>query len=167
MRLWPFLLLLACSSCGQAAPEQREQEAPLALAPLVLPSRPDGPVSDGANLIPPADEEILDTRLRRIFAKTQTALIVVTVPSLGGREVSAYTNALARQWTVGGKRGGVVLLIAPTERRMRIETSDDVRLRLSDRQCSEIIQDVLTPRFKTGDFAGGIAAGAEAIASRL
>lgn len=167
MRPWPLLVLLACSSCGQAAQEDRRQEAPLTLAPLVLPARPDGPVSDGANLIPPEDEEILDTRLREIFAKTQTALVVVTVPSLGGRDVSAYTNALARKWTVGGARGGVVLLIAPTERQMRIETSDDVRLRLSDRHCLEIIQRVLTPRFKTGDFAGGIAAGAEAIASQL
>ena len=132
-----------------------------------LPARPDGPVSDAANLIPPADKEILDARLREIFDKTQTALIVVTVPSLGGRDVSAYTYALARQWKVGGERGGIVLLIAPTERQMRIDTTDDVRVRLSDRQCLEIIQRVLTPQFKTGNFAGGIAAGVEAIAFHL
>ena len=167
MRPWPLLLLIACSNCGQTAPEERRQEAPHALALSVLPARPDGPVSDGANLIPPADEEILDTRLREIFDKTQTALIVVTVHSLGGRDVSAYTNALARQWKVGGERGGVVLLLAPTERQMRIETSDEARKRLSDRQSLEIIERVLTPRFKTGDFAEGIAAGVEAIASNL
>lgn len=113
MRPWPLLLLLACSGCGQAQ-EERQHEAPLALAPLMLPARPDGPVSDGSNLISPEDEEILDTRLHDIFDKTQAVLIVVTVTSLGGRDVSAYTNALARKWTVGGKRGGVVLLIAPT-----------------------------------------------------
>ena len=167
MRPWPLLLLIACANCGQAAPNETRQEAPLALAPIVLPARPDGPVSDGANLIPPADEEILDARLREIFDKTQTAFIVVTVPSLGGRDVSAYTNALARQWKVGGERGGVVLLLAPTERQMRIETSDEARKRLSDRQSLEIIERVLTPRFKTGDFAEGIAAGVEAIASNL
>ena len=167
MRPWPLFLLLACFGCGQPAQDGRRQEAPLARAPIVLPARPDGPVSDGANLISPADEEILDTRLREIFERTRTALIVVTVPSLGDRDVDAYTNALARQWKVGGERGGVVLLLAPTERQMRIETSDDVRVRLSDRQCLEIIQRVLTPQFKTGDFAGGITAGVEAIASHL
>ena len=167
MRPWPLFLLLALTSCGQAAQEDRWQEAPVALAPLVLPARPDGPVSDGANIIPTADEAILDARLREIFDKTQTALIVVTVPSLGGRDVSAYTNALARQWKVGGERGGVVLLLAPTERQIRIETSDDARMRLSDRECSEIIQRALTPQFKTGDFARGITAGVEAIASHL
>ena len=167
MRPWPLLLLIACSNCGQTAPEERRQEAPLALAPIVLPARPDGPVSDGANIIPTADEEILNARLREIFDKTQTALIVVTVTSLGGRDVSAYTNTLARQWKVGGERGGVVLLLAPPERQMRIETSDEARKRLSDRQSLEIIERVLTPRFKTGDFAEGIAAGVEAIASNL
>ena len=165
MRPWPLLLLIACANCGQAAPQERRHDAPLILAPIGLPARPDGPVSDAANLISPADKEILDARLREIFNKTQTALIVVTVPSLGGRDVSTY--ALARQWKVGGERGGIVLLLAPTERQIRIETSNDVRVRLSDRQCLEIIQRVLTPQFKTGNFGGGIAAGVEAIASHL
>ena len=167
MRPWPLFLLLACFGCGQLAQDGRRQEAPLARAPIVLPARPDGPVSDGANLISSAEEEILDTRLREIFERTRTTLIVVTVPSLGDRNVDAYTNALARQWKVGGERGGVVMLIAPSERQVRIETTADVRLRLTDRQCSEIIKRVLTPRFKSGDFAGGIAAGVEAIASHL
>ena len=124
-------------------------------------------MSDGANLISPADEEFLDTRLRAVFAKTQTALVVVTVTSLGGQDVSAFTNALARQGKVGGERGGVVLMVASNERQVRIETSDKARMRLSDQQSLEIIQRELTPWFKTGNFAGGIAGGVEAIASHL
>jgi uncharacterized protein len=60
-----------------------------------------------------------------------------------------------------------VLLVAPTDRQVRIETDDKVRARLSDEQCAEIIQQVLLPRFRSGDFAGGIIAGVEEIELHL
>ena len=110
---------------------------------------------------------MLDTRLRDILGETKTALVVVTVASLGDKDVAVYTNSLARRWKVGAQRGGVVLLVAPNERRLRIETSDKARERLSDQECAEIIEQVVTPRFRAGDLPGGIAAGVEAIASQL
>ena len=58
-------------------------------------------------------------------------------------------------------------MVASNERQVRIETSDKARMRLSDQQSLEIIQRELTPWFKTGNFAGGIAGGVEAIASHL
>lgn len=124
-------------------------------------------MSDAADIIPAEQEASLDTRLREIFDKTQSALIVATVSSLGEQDAATYTNTLARTWGVGGARGGVVLLVAPNERQVRIETDEKVRSRLSDEQCAEIIEKVLLPRFKAGDFGGGIAAGAEAIAAHL
>lgn len=132
-----------------------------------LVARPDGPISDGADIIAAPDEIMLAKRLRGVFDQTQTGLVVVTVRSLRGEDVAGFANALARQWEIGGKRGGVVLLVAPNERQLRIETSDTVRERLSDRQCAEIIQRVITPRFRSGDFSGGIVEGVEAIATYL
>jgi uncharacterized protein len=124
-------------------------------------------VSDGADIIPSADETRLDARLRAVFDKSQSALVVVTVKSLGGQDAAAYTNHLARQWKVGGERGGVVLLVAPNERQARIETDEKVRARLSDEQSAEIMREVLVPHFRKGEFASGIAAGVEVIASHL
>ena len=167
VKFWPLLILFACVSCFESPSVGREQEAQQAADATALVPRPDGPISDGADLIPAGDEAILDARLREVLTRTRTALIVVTVRSLSGQDIAAYTDTLARQWEVGAERGGVVLLVAPNERRMRISTSEDVRARLSDKQCAEIIQQVLAPHFRAGNFSSGIAAGVEAIASHL
>ena len=167
MKYWPLLLLFVCASCFEAPSADRRQKAQQELLQNPLVSRPDGPISDGAGIISASDEANLDKRLRAILDEKRTAVVVVTVSSLGGQNVTAYTRSLARKWQVGAERGGVVLLVAPNERQVRIETSDEVRVRLTDQQCAEIIQQVLTPRFRAGDFSGGIAAGVKAIASHL
>ena len=158
---------IACVSCLQPAPGTLGLSAEPSIASSIAVPRPDGPVSDNANIIPAADEVKLDAGLREIFDRTQIALIVVTVDSLEGLDVGVYTNGLARRWEVGGHRGGVVLLVAPNERQVRIETDDKVRARLSDQQASQILDQVILPRLRTGGFAAGIAAGVESIAEHL
>jgi uncharacterized protein len=167
MRPWPLLLLSACAGCLQPTPESDGRTTDQVIVSSTLVSRPDGPVRDDAEILPAKDEAKLDTHLRQVLDRTRTALIVVTVSSLGGQDVADYTRSLARQWEVGATRGGVVLLVAPTDRQVRIETDDKVRARLSDEQCAEIIQQVLLPRFRSGDFAGGIIAGVEEIELHL
>ena len=167
MKLWPLLVLLACASCFESPSAKGPPEALQVVASAALVTRPDGPISDGADVIPASEEAILDKRLREVLDQKRTAFIVVTVNSLGDQDVAAFTNSLARQWKVGAARGGVVLLVAPNDRQMRIETSEEVRARLSDQQCAEIIARVLKPRFQGGDFAGGIAAAVEVIAFHL
>ena len=134
-----------------------------------LPARPAGPVHDGANVIAPADEAQLDARLRAYNQATGRAVIVATVPSLDGQEIEPYANALARAWDIGGKEteNGVLFLIAPNDRKLRIETSRGLDERMTDIMSGRIIRDVVVPRFKAGDMSGGIVAGTDAIIKQL
>lgn len=150
------------------------------LAPLILavsgtaahaamPARPDGPVLDAAGIIPGADEAALDARLRTYNKDTGRAIIVATVTSLDDQPVDAYAQALADSWDIGGAETeqGVLFLIAPTERRIRIHTARGVQERLPDVLAGRIIRETVTPRFKAKDFPGGIDAGVDAIIAQL
>jgi uncharacterized protein len=158
-------LLVALPGCYESASDRRQEKQTRPSAALL--PRPGGPILDEAAIIPPSDEELLDKRLRQVLEKTRTAFVLVTVSSLGGTEVGAYTNALARSWDVGAARGGVVLLVAPNDRSLRIETSDEVRTRLTDQESARIIEQVIVPRFERGDLLAGITLGVEAIAAQI
>ena len=79
------------------------------------PERPAGPIHDGANVIPAAEEAALDSRLREYNARTGNAVIVATVPSLDGEPVERYATKLFEMWGIGGagRDTGVLLLVAP------------------------------------------------------
>lgn len=134
-----------------------------------LPARPEGPIADYANVLPPADEATLDARLREYTAATGRAVIVATVPSLDGEEIEPYAQRMAEAWGIGGaeSENGVLLLVAPAERKVRIHTARGVQERMTDIMSGRIIRDVIVPRFKAGDMAGGIVAGVDAIVQQL
>jgi uncharacterized protein len=134
-----------------------------------LPARPAGPVYDGANVIDPTDEALLDARLRAYNQSTGRAVIVATVPSLEGEEIEPYANRLAQTWDIGGKETeqGLLFLVAPNERKLRIENSRGLDERMTDIMSGRIIRDVVVPRFKAGDISGGIVAGTDAIIKQL
>jgi len=151
-----LLALLAALSIGSAAA-------------AAIPPRPDGPVLDAAGIIPDADEAALDRKLRDYNAATGRAIIVATVPSLDGLDEVTYGQQLAEAWDIGGAEteNAVLLLVAPSERRLRIATARGVQERFTDALSGRIIRDVITPRFKAGDFGGGITAGVDAIIQQL
>ena len=166
------LATTALVGCFQAPAEPTEAAGAnpgieQALKSAEFPERPEGPLLDAADILPPALEKDLDMRLRRVSVETQTAFVVVTVPSLHDQDAADYTPALGRKWGIGAPRGGVLLLVAPNERQVQISTDDTLRKRLTDQQCAQIIQQVILPRFKNDDYTGGIASGVDAIASRL
>lgn len=134
-----------------------------------LPPRPDGPVLDAAGIVPDADEAALDAKLRAYTKDTGRAIIVATVPSLDDQPVEDYAQQLASAWDIGGKESeqGVLLLVAPTERKIRIHTARGVQERFPDVLAGRIIRDTITPRFKAGDMVGGINAGVDAIIAQL
>ncbi|HWK33476.1 MAG TPA: TPM domain-containing protein, partial [Hyphomicrobium sp.] len=138
-------------------------------ANAALPARPDGPILDAANIIAPADKAALDAKLRAYNEATGRAIIVATVPSLDGMEIEDYAQQLAETWDIGGKESenGLLFLIAPNERRLRIATGRGLQERVTDIMSGRIIRDVVTPRFKAGDLSGGIVAGVEAIIAQL
>ena len=89
--------------------------------------------------------------------------------SLDGQEIEPYANELFRAWKLGQsqKNNGVLLLVAPNERRVRIEVGYGLEGRLTDALSAVIISNAMTPRFKAGDFSGGIARGVDDIITVL
>lgn len=134
-----------------------------------LPPRPAGPVLDQANVIPAAQEAALDAKLREYNRVTGRAVIVATVASLDGLPVDDYAQQLVEAWGIGGAKTeeGVLLLVAPAERQLRIAGGRGVQDRLTDALSGRIIRDTITPQFKAGNFGGGITAGVDAIVTQL
>jgi len=126
-----------------------------------LPARPDGPVLDAAGVIPDAQEAQLDAQLRQYNANTGRAVIVATVPSLEGLTIEMYAVELFETWGISGAETdeGVLLLVAPEDRALRIETGYGTTARLTDALSGRIIRETIVPAFKSGDFGGGIVAG--------
>ncbi|BBC73882.1 conserved hypothetical protein [Altererythrobacter sp. B11] len=134
-----------------------------------FPARPEGPVLDQANVLPPAEEAALDAKLRAYNQQTGRAVIVATVNSLDGLDPESYARGLAEKWGVGGAETeeGVLMLVAPNEREVWISTARGVQARLTDVSAGRIVRNTIIPAFKNGDMPGGIAAGADAIMERL
>lgn len=134
-----------------------------------LPARPEGPVADYANVLTAPDAATLDAKLRDYNQTTGRAIIVATVPTLDGEEIEPYAQRLAESWGIGGaeSENGVLFLVAPTERKLRIHTARGVQERMTDIMSGRIIRDTVVPRFKDGDMSGGIVAGVDAIIAQL
>ncbi len=134
-----------------------------------LPPRPAGPVYDGAHVIAPAVAAALEQRLTQYNRQTGRAVVVATVPTLDGLEVEQYANQLFHSWGISGKQTdqGVLILVAPTDRRVRIEVGLGLEEYLPDVLSGRIIRDTMAPRFRSGDYGGGIAATVDAIITQL
>lgn len=128
-----------------------------------------GRVVDGANLLSAGARADLDQKLAALEAKTSRQLVVVTLPSLQGYEISDYGYQLGRNWGIGqGKlNNGALFIIAPGERKVRIEVGYGLEPILTDAFSSVIIQSQVLPRFRQRDFEGGIRAGTDALIAQL
>jgi uncharacterized protein len=124
-----------------------------------------GRVVDDAGVIPANVKTELDAKLAQLEAKTTDQLVVVTLKSLGGYDISDYGYQLGRAWGIGqkGKNNGVILIVAPTEHDVRIEVGYGLEGDLTDAVTRLIIENSILPRFRTGDMAGGISAGVDDI----
>jgi uncharacterized protein len=147
----------------------------LALASQVLaqaqPAFPalSGRIVDAAGIIPQDRRAGIDARLAAHEAKTTDQIVVATLPSLQGYAIEDFSNRLFRAWRLGQDKtnNGVLLLVAPTERKVRIEVGYGLEGALTDALSRVVIATAITPKFKSGDFAGGIEAGVDAILSIL
>lgn len=117
-----------------------------------------GRVVDDASLLSAASQSGIESKLKTLEGKSGIQLVVATVKSLSGEEIEPYANRLFRAWRLGEKtkNNGVLLLVAPTERRARIEVGYGLEGTLTDALTKVIITNAMIPRFKTGDFQGGI-----------
>ena len=128
-----------------------------------------GPVVDQANIIPDDEEARLTQKLLALKQQTNRELQVVTLSSLEGYDIADYGYQLGRAWGLGDKAKGnaAILIIAPNERRMRVEVGYELEGTLTDGLSSLIIGNVITPKFKAGDLPGGIEAGTDALIAQL
>ena len=145
----------------------------LLLAPPVLaaPAFPalSGRVVDGANILSPQTEQALTQKLAALEATNSRQLVVVTLASLDGYEISDYGYQLGRHWGIGqGKlNNGALLIVAPKERRVRIEVGYGLEPILTDAMSSVIINTRITPRFRQNDYDGGVTAGVDALVEQM
>jgi uncharacterized membrane protein YgcG len=107
--------------------------------------------------------------LADLEAKTTDQLVVVTLKSLQGTSIEEYGVELGRRWQIGQKEknNGALLIVAPNERKVRIEVGYGLGGALTDAVSRLIIENAILPRFRAGDFAGGIARGVDDIISVL
>jgi uncharacterized protein len=145
--------------------------ATLATAPAVAQTFPalSGRVVDAANILSPETEAQLTARLEALETQSQRQLVVATVPDLEGYDVADYGYRLGREWGIGDKErnDGVLLLIAPNDRRMHIAVGYGLEPVLTDALSAQIIRNTITPHFRDGNFDAGVTAGVDAIAEQL
>jgi len=139
-----------------------------ALADVEVPAL-SGRVVDQAGILTGAEENRLTSRLKDLEDKTSTQLVVVTLASLNGSPIEEWGLALGRGWGIGqqGKDNGALLIVAPNDRELRIEVGYGLEGTLPDATADAIIRNVIVPRFKSGDMAGGISDGVDAIIAVL
>ncbi|HEY7297313.1 MAG TPA: TPM domain-containing protein [Xanthobacteraceae bacterium] len=128
-----------------------------------------GRVVDQANVIPAQNRSALDGKLKELEDKSGIQLVVATVSSLQGNDIETFANELFRYWKLGEakKNNGVLLLVAPAERKVRIEVGYGLEGTLTDALSNVIITGAIIPRFKANDYSGGIDRGVDGIISVL
>ncbi|HVS66423.1 MAG TPA: TPM domain-containing protein [Thermoanaerobaculia bacterium] len=126
-----------------------------------------GRVNDLAGMLDAGERDRLEQALASFEEETGSQVVVLTVPSLEGDSLEDFSIRVVETWQLGreGVDDGALLLIAEAERRMRIETGYGLEGVLTDAASRRILDRVITPRFRAGDFAGGIEAGVDAMLS--
>ena len=128
-----------------------------------------GRVVDQANLLRPEQEFDLSSKSEALEAQTKRQFVVATVNSLEGRTIEEYGYQLGRKWAIGDEKrdDGVILLVAPKEKKVRIETGYGARVFLTDAVSGLIVHNTILPKFRDNDLPGGIMAGADAIIEQM
>ncbi|MGZ8335059.1 MAG: TPM domain-containing protein [Allosphingosinicella sp.] len=146
-----FLLLCAAPAWAQTFPELS------------------GRVVDQAGLLTPEQEAVLTQRLEALQVASTRQLVVATVNSLEDYPIEDYGYQLGRHWGIGQdeSNNGIILLVAPNERKVRIEVGYGLEGIMTDALSNQIIQNIILPRFRAEDYPGGIIAGADAIVEQL
>jgi uncharacterized protein len=121
-----------------------------------------GRIVDDAHLLSDSQKVDVDSKLAALEAGSGRQLVVATIPSLEGKTIEDYGYRLLRTWGIGrkGVDDGVILIVAPTERKVRIETGYGARVFVTDAISSVIIRNAIVPKFKAGDLGGGVVEGA-------
>jgi uncharacterized protein len=129
----------------------------------------EGRINDQANLLDDSVESRLEERLLLLEQETGAQVAVLTIPSLEGDPLEDFSLRVVETWKLGRSDAdnGVLILIARDDRRMRIEVGYGLEGALTDAQSGRIIDRLMAPRFRQGDFSGGVEAAVEAVSSAI
>ncbi|WKK66415.1 TPM domain-containing protein [Lutimonas zeaxanthinifaciens] len=122
-------------------------------------------VYDQAQMMSKAESKNLERKLINYSDTTSTQIVVITINSLEGNDIALYATELAHKWGIGqkGKDNGIILLVSKTDRKMTIRTGYGVEHLLTDALSKRIIENIITPEFKRGNFYKGLDEGTDAI----
>ena len=153
MRTSRALLVVFTLCCSFVA------SAEVTVPPLV------GRVTDQTATLTPEQKATLEQTLQAFEAKKGSQIAVLIIPSTAPETIEQYALRVAEQWKLGRKKvdDGAILVVAKTDRALRIEVGYGLEGALNDATSKRIISEIITPRFKQGDFYGGITAGVEQI----
>jgi len=128
-----------------------------------------GPVNDTAGVMSFAAQQALTDRINAHKDRTGNQIVVLTIPSLEGKDIEGYAVKVFETWKPGqkGKDNGILIIVATEDRRMRIEVGYGLEGTLPDSAAGEIIRTFMTPQFGKGDFNAGIDAGVAAVIDAL
>jgi uncharacterized protein len=177
-RPFAFALALTLASFGlpasasTAAPSPSVATSSVAAAARALDievPRNDGWVTDLAGLLSPSEEQSLEALMESYRQGTKHEIALLTVPDLKGQPIERFALEVGRAWGIGGKEqnNGALLVVSKADRSVRIEVGRGLEGNLTDSISGRIIRDVIVPRFKRGDFPGGLRQGIEAIHSAI
>jgi uncharacterized protein len=128
-----------------------------------------GRIVDEAGLVKYDDRKVIEADLAALEAKSTDQIVVVTLKSLQGYPIEDYGYQLGRKWGIGqkGKNNGILLIVAPNERKVRIEVGRGLEPLMTDLMSAMIIQNRMLPVFRRGDYSAGIKVGVHDIADVL
>lgn len=120
-----------------------------------------GRVTDNAEILSETTRQLLTALLKDHEDKTSNQIAILTVPSINGESIEEYAGEVFEAWKLGqkDKDNGILIVVVPNERRMRIEVGYGLEATLTDATASRIIRYAMTPKFKNGDYDGGITDG--------
>lgn len=128
-----------------------------------------GRVVDGAGMLSEADKQFITEKLRQLEEKSTDQLVVVTLPSLQGYAIEEFGVRLGRHWQIGqkDKNNGVLLIVAPKDRKVRIEVGYGLEGTLTDTLAGNIVHNRILPLFRKGKMPDGIKTGVDDIIATL
>ena len=124
-----------------------------------------GRVNDDAEILSETTRQTLTTILKEHEDRTSNQVVVLTVSTINGESIEQYATEVFEAWKLGqkDKDNGVLIVVVPDDRRMRIEVGYGLEATLTDALAGRIIRNIMTPKFKNGDYDGGISDGVRAV----
>ncbi|MEO6322186.1 MAG: TPM domain-containing protein [Polaromonas sp.] len=159
-RLTPGLLLAVWLSFASCAAWAQGVQAVPALT---------GHIMDNTGTLSAAQRDALEAKLTAFEKARGAQVVMLMVPTTQPEDIAAYAQRVGDSWKIGRKNigDGLLLVVAKNDRTVRIETTKALEGAIPDLAASQIIESAITPRFKQGDFAGGLDAGADQIMARI